>query len=71
MKSKLFGMLGMVVAVLMLVGVLFPLATPAGAENPIRPMIFVHGGAGSAQQFESQALRFASNGYPPELDICL
>lgn len=27
------------------------------------PVIFVHGLAGSAQQYESQALRFASNGY--------
>src|SRR3954466_9280047 len=28
------------------------------------PIIFVHGGAGSGAQFESQALRFTSNGYP-------
>lgn len=28
------------------------------------PVIFVHGGAGSASQFESQAMRFTSNGYP-------
>ena len=27
-------------------------------------MIFVHGGAGSGGQFESQGLRFSSNGYP-------
>jgi len=32
----------------------------------IRPIIFVHGGSGSAQQFESQAMRFTSNGYPPQ-----
>jgi pimeloyl-ACP methyl ester carboxylesterase len=34
--------------------------------NPsnLTPMIFVHGGAGSGAQFESQALRFTSNGYP-------
>jgi len=30
------------------------------------PVIFVHGGAGSAAQFESQAMRFTSNGYPAE-----
>ena len=30
----------------------------------IRPMVFVHGYTGSAQQFEWQAMRFASNGYP-------
>lgn len=29
-----------------------------------RPVVFVHGGAGSGAQFESQAMRFASNGYP-------
>jgi hypothetical protein len=29
-------------------------------------MIFVHGGAGSGGQFESQAMRFTSNGYPPD-----
>jgi hypothetical protein len=27
-------------------------------------MIFVHGGSGSGAQFESQAMRFTSNGYP-------
>jgi dienelactone hydrolase len=27
------------------------------------PVLFVHGGAGSADQFETQAMRFASNGY--------
>ena len=32
----------------------------------IRPMIFVHGFTGSAQQYEWQAMRFASNGYPQE-----
>ena len=30
-------------------------------------MIFVHGGAGSGGQFESQALRFTSNGYPQQI----
>lgn len=30
------------------------------------PIIFVHGGSGSGAQFESQAMRFASNGYPAE-----
>lgn len=28
-----------------------------------RPVVFVHGGAGSATQFESQAMRFVGNGY--------
>ena len=30
------------------------------------PIVFVHGFAGSAQQYESQAIRFAANGYPRE-----
>jgi len=29
-----------------------------------RPVLFIHGGAGSASQFESQAMRFRANGYP-------
>ncbi|MET0342944.1 MAG: alpha/beta fold hydrolase [Polyangiales bacterium] len=32
-----------------------------------RPILFVHGGAGSGAQFESQAQRFAVNGYPSSL----
>jgi pimeloyl-ACP methyl ester carboxylesterase len=53
---------------IMLIGFGF-LSTPAGANHQnhgpsIRPMIFVHGYTGSAYQFEWQAMRFASNGYP-------
>lgn len=36
------------------------------SEPEHRPLIFVHGFAGSGNQFESQAMRFASNGYPVE-----
>jgi len=36
-------------------------------SDAVKPMIFVHGFMGSGQQFESQALRFTSNGYPAEL----
>ena len=40
-------------------------AAPAAHAKPkLNPIIFVHGGSGSAAQFESQAMRFASNGYP-------
>jgi hypothetical protein len=62
MKSKLFGLL----AVVMLVGILFPACTPDAIKAPanIKPIVFVHGFAGSAAQFESQAMRFESNGYP-------
>ena len=31
------------------------------------PIVFVHGQSGSAQQFETQAMRFTSNGYPQDL----
>ena len=36
------------------------------ADGTILPIVFVHGGAGSAQQYASQAIRFALNGYPQE-----
>jgi pimeloyl-ACP methyl ester carboxylesterase len=43
-------------------------APAAGAHwkhhKRLTPLIFVHGGAGSGAQFESQAQRFTSNGYP-------
>ncbi|HEY8153927.1 MAG TPA: alpha/beta fold hydrolase [Myxococcota bacterium] len=32
----------------------------------LNPIIFVHGGSGSGAQFETQAWRFTSNGYPIE-----
>lgn len=40
-------------------------ASAAGGkqEAPL-PIIFVHGNSGSAQQFESNAMRFVSNGFP-------
>lgn len=64
MKSKLFAIL----AVLILVGILFPSCTPGAVTVPtpanIKPIIFVHGYAGSGAQFESQAMRFTSNSYP-------
>ena len=60
-------------ALVLALTLVFPLAAYAEDSAPftpepppgVRPIIFVHGGAGSAQQFESQAMRFASNGYPP------
>jgi pimeloyl-ACP methyl ester carboxylesterase len=40
-------------------------ANPAAAQDdPTLPIVFVHGFTGSAQQYETQAMRFASNGYP-------
>ena len=44
-----------------------PMIAGAGGGNDLRPVIFVHGFSGSGAQFETQAKRFTSNGYPPEL----
>jgi len=64
MKNKFWGLL----AVLLLVVTFLPSCTPGTVKVPtpanIKPIIFVHGFAGSAAQFESQAMRFESNGYP-------
>jgi triacylglycerol esterase/lipase EstA (alpha/beta hydrolase family) len=38
-------------------------ASPAPARA-LRPIVFVHGATGSGAQYETQAMRFASNGYP-------
>ena len=35
-----------------------------GTSEPALPVVFVHGFSGSGQQYETQALRWASNGYP-------
>ena len=50
---------------------LAPWAADAGAKSNKQkpgakptPLIFVHGQSGSAQQFESNAMRFSSNGFP-------
>jgi hypothetical protein len=62
MKNKLWGLL----AVFLLVVTFLPACTPAAIKAPanIKPIVYVHGFAGSAAQFESQAMRFESNGYP-------
>src|SRR5690606_37451894 len=65
----LFATLG---GLLALVGASVP-ATSAhdgrgrGDAAPLLPIVFVHGQSGSAQQFETQAMRFTSNGYPQDL----
>lgn len=51
------------------IGLFLLFSAPAeakGGKFPYNPIIFVHGGAGSGGQFESQALRFTSNGYPQD-----
>ena len=42
----------------------FMLLGVGSCRRDLNPIIFVHGGSGSGAQFESQAMRFASNGYP-------
>jgi pimeloyl-ACP methyl ester carboxylesterase len=39
---------------------------PAPAAGGDLPIVFVHGLAGSGAQYETQAMRFASNGYDPD-----
>ncbi len=39
---------------------------PALPEEVTLPLVFVHGFAGSASQYQSQAMRFVANGYPAE-----
>jgi len=62
------------VALALILALVIPSAAYAGGTpfTPppppgVGPIVFVHGGAGSAQQFESQAMRFASNGWPQDL----
>jgi pimeloyl-ACP methyl ester carboxylesterase len=55
----------------LLLGAAVMISTPAGAgdntsDRDRRPVIFVHGSTGSGAQFETQAKRLTSNGYPPE-----
>jgi pimeloyl-ACP methyl ester carboxylesterase len=61
-SRKALGRIGSaVVAAALLLGAS---VAPCSAEFDGNPVIFVHGGFGSAGQFESQAMRFSSNGYP-------
>jgi pimeloyl-ACP methyl ester carboxylesterase len=57
-----------IAAVLTLITTLFgTLPSPARGQSdpePALPIVFVHGGAGSAAQYETQAMRWASNDYP-------
>jgi hypothetical protein len=56
------------VGILILAVALPPAAAGAGPREPEhRPVIFVHGFSGSALQFQSQAKRLASNGYPADI----
>lgn len=67
---SLRGVRSALIAVALAAGTLLASAAPASAghtdDSEALPIIFVHGGAGSAAQYESVARRFASNGYPED-----
>ena len=55
------------IALALVAGVLLVLPAPVAAAKPSfnrNPVLFVHGIEGSGAQFESQKMRFTSNGYP-------
>jgi hypothetical protein len=52
--------------VLVVVGLLFAGSTGQAQAFDQNPILFVHGIEGSGGQFESQAMRFMSNGYPAD-----
>ena len=59
------GVVGFIGFIALAAGVLLPSSAVAAskAKAPL-PLIFVHGTSGSAQQFETNAMRFVSNGFP-------
>src|SRR3954468_24049278 len=65
MKTSVFRVLAAVV--MACAALLLAVVQPAGAAAPSfgqNPVLFVHGIEGSGSQFESQKMRFMSNGYP-------
>ena len=67
MRNKRFGALVVTLSMVML-GVALPHAVERAGAAPgsarLRPVVFVHGFSGSGAEFETQAMRFTSNGYP-------
>jgi pimeloyl-ACP methyl ester carboxylesterase len=66
MSRKLLGAVGVVIAVLVTSLAGSGAANAQGKRPAPRPVIFVHGGSGSGAQFDTQALRLTSNGYPAD-----
>ena len=65
MKLRLSNSIALLVIVLTALSVFGSLTpTTAIAGEPTLPIVFVHGFSGSAAQYETQALRWASNNYP-------
>jgi triacylglycerol esterase/lipase EstA (alpha/beta hydrolase family) len=67
MKTRLFGL---TVGLLLLTSMMIPSGTSACRYiwhiPGTHPIVFLHGGSGSAMQFEANAMRFEQNGYPHE-----
>ena len=61
------GLAGIISTATLLLALVFAAAPVEAASKPKLPLpvIFVHGQSGSAQQWETNALRMASNGFPP------
>jgi pimeloyl-ACP methyl ester carboxylesterase len=66
MSRKLLGAVGVVIAVLVAGFGGAGVADAHGTRRELRPVVFVHGGSGSGAQFDTQALRLTSNGYPAD-----
>jgi pimeloyl-ACP methyl ester carboxylesterase len=66
MSRKWLVALGAVIAVLVSSLAGGGVADAGGKQPGPRPVIFVHGSTGSGAQFETQALRLSSNGYPAD-----
>jgi pimeloyl-ACP methyl ester carboxylesterase len=66
MSRKLLGAVGVVIAVLVSSLAGSGAADAHGKRPAPRPVIFVHGGSGSGAQFDTQAQRLTSNGYPAD-----
>src|SRR5687767_13820771 len=64
-RSRRRAMSRVVAVALSLLATLLLAAAPAQAREHV-PIVFVHGNTGSAQQFETNAMRFTSNGYDDE-----
>jgi hypothetical protein len=62
MVRRLFVLAAVLLAAVA-VGHQTPVSSQAAGDGAVRPILFVHGFMGSGQQFETQALRFTSNGY--------
>lgn len=65
LKSILFLFIALAVSFSSFNSSIHSVSAQSEVDPAIRPIVFVHGGAGSGAQFQSQAMRFTSNGYPP------